>query len=110
MTKSEFEDLQREHAASGTPLMSFLKDKGIAYSTYTYWRRKLEVENASMPIAPITIRQSGPVGSQPRFGQVDIPGVTLAFPNGLRAHFGRGSERVLMELFNQSLAAHVLPQ
>ena len=34
---------------------------------------------------------------------VGVPGVTLAFPNGLKAHFGRGSEMVLMEVLNRSL-------
>ncbi len=38
-----------------------------------------------------------------------LPGVTLAFPNGLRAHFGRGGEKVLMEVLTQSLCSHVLP-
>ena len=30
-------------------------------------------------------------------------GVSVLFPNGLRAHFGNGSEEILMELFTQSL-------
>ena len=32
------------------------------------------------------------------------------FPNGLRAHFGSGTEGVLLELLNKSLSAHVLPE
>lgn len=30
-------------------------------------------------------------------------GVSLLFPNGLRAHFGCGSEKLLMELLTHSL-------
>lgn len=30
-------------------------------------------------------------------------GVSLLFPNGLRAHFGGGSEKLLMELLTHSL-------
>ena len=30
-------------------------------------------------------------------------GVSLLFPNGLRAHFGGGSENLLMELLTHSL-------
>ena len=37
-------------------------------------------------------------------------GATLLFPNGLRAHFGSGTESVLMELLTKSLVAHVLPE
>lgn len=40
---------------------------------------------------------------------VELPGVTLAFPNGVKAHFGRGSEAVLMEVLSQSMSGHVLP-
>lgn len=35
-------------------------------------------------------------------------GVALLFPNGLRAHFGSGSEKLLMELLTHSLeGSHV---
>lgn len=30
-------------------------------------------------------------------------GFALLFPNGLRAHFGSGCEKILIELLNQSL-------
>ena len=40
---------------------------------------------------------------------VGLPGVTIAFPNGVRAHFGSGSEGVLMDVLTKSMS-HVLPQ
>lgn len=108
MTEQEFKNLQLEVASSGKTLKDHLRERGISYSTYNYWRRKCAAESRPMPMAPITIRQSAvPAGVQ--FAGTGIPGVTLAFPNGLRAHFGEGSEEVLMEVFNQSLS-HVLPQ
>ena len=80
-----------------------LKAEGIAYSTYSYWLRKTRAEQAPHPMAPITIRE--PQGDIPEnmLSGLGLPGVTLAFPNGLKAHFGQGSERVLMEVLNRSL-------
>ena len=54
-------------------------------------------------MAPITIREPQGVNAENTLGGVGLPGVTLAFPNGLKAHFGQGSERVLTELLNRSL-------
>ena len=48
------------------------------------------------------------MADDPFLSAVGIPGVTLAFPNGVRAHFGRGSESVLMEDLTQSMCGHVL--
>lgn len=58
-----------------------------------------------MPIAPISIHKSAVsmVGAVSMAG-VELPGVTLAFPNGVRAHFGRGSEAMLMEVLSQSMS------
>ena len=106
MSKEEFEVLQSDLQKSGKPLMSYLHDAGINYSTYTYWRRKLERDSKPQPeIAPISFRSSADsvfTGSVPS-------GATLLFPNGLRAHFGSGTEDVLRELLDKSLVSHVLP-
>jgi len=108
MTKEDFMTLQQELQESGKPLMSYLQDAGINYSTYTYWRRKLAHASRPEPeIAPISLRQSSP--DQTFTGAVPS-GATLLFPNGLRAHFGSGTEGMLMELLNKSLASHVLPE
>lgn len=104
MTKSEFQKLQVKAASSGTPLKEFLRSEGVAYSTYNYWCKKLKAEAEPMPIVPISIRKSS--GAIPEAGSmsgVELPGVTLAFPNGVRVHFGRGSEAVLMEVLSQSM-------
>lgn len=59
MTKEEFEVFQLDLQQSGKPLMSYLKDAGVKYSTYTYWRRKMEYEHKpELPIAPISLTQS----------------------------------------------------
>ena len=107
MTKEEFEVLQLELQQSGKPLMSYLKEVGVNYSIYTYWRRKMDAEKKpQLPIAPISFTQS----VDPVFSGSVPTGATLLFPNGLRAHFGSGTESVLMELLTKSLTDHVLPE
>lgn len=103
MTKSEFQELQIRAASCGTTLKEFLRAEGVAYSTYNYWCRKSKAEAEPMPIAPISIRAQSHTSSAPAMAGMDLPGVTLAFPNGVKAHFGRGSEQVLMEVLSQSM-------
>ena len=110
MTKSELQDLQRRAVSSGTTLKSFLQSEGVAYSTYNYWCWKMKTESEVLPIAPISIRSdSSGIPDTADMPDVDVPGVLVAFPNGVRAYFGRGSERVLMEVLSRSIAGHVLP-
>lgn len=104
MTKSEFQDLQVRVASCGTTLKEFLRAEGVAYSTYNYWCKKIKAEAEPMPIAPISIRKEHVETSRNvSMSEVELPGVTLAFPNGVRAHFGRGSENVLMEVLTKSM-------
>ena len=111
MTRTEFTDLQTRCGASGQSLKAFLRKEGISYSTYNYWRKKCDPESKVFPMAPIRITESGGATTTPETAMSDagLPGVTLAFPNGLRAHFGRGGEKILMEVLTQSLGGHVLP-
>ena len=109
MNKIEFEQVQSQYRNSGKSLKNFLKETGISYSTYNYWRKKLEAEKREHPMAPITIREPQRDIAENPLACVGLPGVTVAFPNGLKAHFGQGSERVLMEVLNRSLdSGHVL--
>ena len=103
MTREEFEALRKRIKTSGGTLKSFLKAESVAYSTYNYWLRKTRAEQDPHPMAPITIREVQRDTPGNMLSDVGLPGVTLAFPNGLRAHFGQGSERVLMEVLNRSL-------
>lgn len=95
MTRKEFEELQQEHASSGLSLKSFLKKSGVAYTTYNYWNRKVKSERESKPMAPIILKSAEPEKVLPSLDAGSLPGVILAFPNGVRAHFGRGSEGCL---------------
>lgn len=104
MTRSEFKELQIRAASCGTTLKEFLRAEGVAYSTYNYWSNKAKAEAESLPMAPIIIRTGSHSETMPvSIGGVDLPGVTLAFPNGVRAHFGRGSEETLMEVLSKSM-------
>ena len=108
MTQEEFLQLQSDHQQSGLSLKSYLQQIGTCYSTYNYWRKKFcSGEEPAHDLSPISFRQ--PELSSGSFS-ADVPsGATLLFPNGLRAHFGSGTEDVLRELLNKSLVSHVLP-
>ena len=91
-------------ASCGTTLKEFLRKEGVAYSTYNYWCNKIKAEAEPMPIAPISIRDESRTEQESlSMPGVELPGVTLAFPNGVRAHFGRGSGEVLMKVLSQSM-------
>ena len=109
MTQEAFLQLQSDHRQSGLSLKSYLKQIGRGYSTYNYWRKKYCcAENQSHELAPISFRPSSPSSGSVFTG--DVPGgATLLFPNGLRAHFGAGTEDILRELFDKSLLSHVQP-
>ena len=104
MTKEEFEVLKREQKESGKSLRAFLAGRGICFTSYYYWRKKFERPKPEVGLVPIEIhskREGHSVSMSTPAGE--IGGVSLAFPNGVRAHFGRGSERVLMEVLRKSL-------
>ncbi len=107
MTKEEFEVLQLNLQQSGKSIKQYLQDAGINYSTFNYWHKKyLENDSSEPGLAPISFTQS----KDPVFSGSVPSGATLLFPNGLRAHFGSGTEGVLLELLNKSLSCHVLPE
>ena len=107
MTKEEFELLQLDLQQSGKSVKCYLHDAGVNYSTYNYWRKKLLVKEDSKPeLAPISITKH----ADPAFSSSVPSGATLLFPNGLRAHFGSGTEDVLRDLLDKSLMSHVLPE
>ena len=103
----QFEVLQLDLQQSGKSVKDYLHDSGINYSTYNYWRKKFLVKEDPKPeLAPICFTQH----ADPVFSSAVPSGATLLFPNGLRAHFGSGTEGVLLELLNKSLSTHVLPE
>ena len=102
MNRQEFEKLELQVQQNGLPLKSYLQQIGVSYSTYHYWRRKCSVDSNSIKqeLAPISFKQT----ATETYPEEQMPhGVAVLFPNGLRAHFGSGSEEILMELFTQSL-------
>ena len=93
MTKEEFEVLQLDLQHSGKSVKDYLQESGVNYSTYNYWRKKLLAKDNPKPeLAPISFTQS----ADPMFTGAMPSGATLLFPNGLRAHFGSGTEDVLV--------------
>ena len=107
MTKEEFEVLQLDMQQSGKSVKDYLQEAGVNYSTYNYWRKKLLAKDNPKPeLAPISFTQH----ADPVFSGSIPTGATLLFPNGLRAHFGSGTQDVLRELLDKSLVSHVLPE
>ena len=92
---------------SGMSVKEYLQHVGINYNTYSYWRKKLKANDSlKSELAPINFTQS----ADPMFTGAVPSGATILFPNGLRVHFGSGTESVLMELLTKSLVDHVLPK
>ena len=107
MTREEFKDLQLALQQSGMSVTKYLQYVGINYNTYNYWRKKLKENDSRKPeLVPISFTQP----ADPMFTGAVPSGATLLFPNGLRAHFGSGTESVLMELLTKSLTDYVLPE
>ena len=109
MSKEEFFQLQSGYQQSGLSMKSYLRQAGTSYSAYNYWRKKyLGKDDGCLVLAPVSFRQ--PVSGTSSSFAGDVPGgATLLFPNGLRAHFGAGTEDVLRDLLYKSLTSHVLP-
>lgn len=109
MCKEEFASLQRRYLESGKTLKEFLVEIGVGYSTYNYWRKKFHAPEDPHELVPIRLSDSSRSSAGPDTFSQDVPaGATLLFPNGLRAHFGSGTEEVLMKLLEKSLSSHVL--
>ena len=103
MTKEQFTSLQELHRLSGLSLLKFLQREHVSYSTYNYWKRK----SSSVPDHETSAPQSvlAPISlTSPCIG------MTLLFPNGVRAHLGAGMEEAASRLINQYACCHVLPE
>lgn len=109
MTKEQFTSLQELHRLSGLSLLKFLQREHVSYSTYNYWKRKSSsapVHETSAPqsvLVPISLKS--PIASSS-----SVSGMTLLFPNGIRAHLDAGMEEVASRLINQYTCCHVLPE
>ena len=104
MTKEEFELLQKRQKEIGKSVKAFLKEEGIWFTRYYYWKKKYCQPKIVTGLVPIEIHHNPESHSVSLEGiRGEIGGVSLAFTNGLRAHFGKGSEKVLMEVISKSL-------
>ena len=76
MNKIEFEQVQAQYRTSGKSLKNFLKEIRVSYTTYNYWRKKLDAGKRDHPMVPITIRE--PQGSNAE-NQLDFVSVFIVF-------------------------------
>ena len=98
MDRLSFEELEFQKQQSGLSTKSYLQQAGVSYSTYRYWYKKCATDKAGFQqrdLTPISIKRSTP--GLP-LKDVEPQGVTLLFPNGLRAYFNSGSENLLKEV------------
>lgn len=108
MTKDDFLQLQELQRESGVPLMKYLKQIGLNYSTYTYWKRKfrsLESEESNVPFAQITLQPDTTVALPTCIGHI-----TLRFPNGVHVCLDAGMEESASRLITSYPYCHVLPE
>ena len=89
MTKEEFLQSQELQRNSGLPLMKYLDQVGLKYSTYTYWNRKFRYSPSAddVPFAQVSLRTSSDVTLPVHTGNI-----TLQFPNGVRVCLESGME------------------
>lgn len=78
MTKDDFLQLQELQHNSGLPLMKYLRENGLSYSTYNYWKRKFLAQDSEVPFAQVCLRPSTEVILPSLAGHI-----TLCFPNGV---------------------------
>ena len=111
MTTAELEELQQDLQQSGLSMRNYFKQHtGINISSYYYWRKKLSAKaGAPYGLAPVTLL-SKPSAHSSSVTRTAHGGVTLLFPNGLRAYFECDAESALKNLFDKSLPCDVLPE
>lgn len=108
MTKDDFLQFQEKQHASGLPLMKYLHQIGLNYSTYTYWKRKfrtLESEESDVPFAQVTLRSDSSVALPVCTGRF-----TLRFPNGVHVFLGADIEESALRLITSYPYSHVLSE
>jgi hypothetical protein len=109
MTKEEFEQLLQQHQESGMGIMTFLHQRGIAYTTYRYWKQKFcqtpGDEKPSGLLTPICVsNQTAPVSPS------TSDGISMLFPNGVRVFCAANMEKAAIRLINQYTGSHVLSE
>ena len=108
MTKDDFLQLQELQRNSGLPLMKYLRENGMSYSTYNYWKHKFlyqESEESEVPFAQVCLRPSTEVVLPSLAGHM-----TLYFPNGVHVCLDAGMEESASRLITSYPYGHVLPE
>ena len=108
MTKDDFLQLQELQRNSGLPLMKYLEEIGLKYSTYAYWNRKFrqsESDELNIPFAQVSLRAPSEMALP-----VSTGNITLQFPNGVRVCLESGMEETASRLITSYPYCHVLPE
>jgi len=105
MTKDDFLHLQELQRNSGLPLMKYLRENSLSYSTYNYWKRKFLDQDSEVPFAQVCLRPSTEVVLPSLAGHI-----TLCFPNGVHVCLDAGMEESASRLITSYPYGHVLPE
>ena len=57
--ESKFQELIRLQQTSGLTVKDFCSNEGIAYSTFYYWRKKLQGNRGKSDFIPLVVKSSG---------------------------------------------------
>jgi hypothetical protein len=62
--ESKFQELIRLQQTSGLTVKDFCSNEGIAYSTFYYWRKKLQGNSGKSDFIPLVVKSPGSILSQ----------------------------------------------
>lgn len=122
ISKEEFIRILERQQESGLSIKDFCENESYTRSSFYYWKSKFGVsrpynnhlkEAPSGELTPISIHlpeknqpAPRPAGRNSRGGEI-----TIKFPGGIHASFKGGAQSgMAMNLLNQILSGHVLPE
>ena len=81
MAREKFEVLKWEQKESGKSIKIFHADRDICFTNYYYWKKKFDQPKPETGLVPIEIHNDRvPDSADLNFHQIEISGVSLAFP------------------------------
>ncbi len=62
--EAKFQELIRQQQSSGLTVRDFCANEGVAYSTFYYWRKKLQGNRGKNEFIPLIVKSPGSILSQ----------------------------------------------
>ena len=100
MNKDQFLSLLSQQQSSGLTIKQFCQEQSINISTFTYWKRKLQLTTpkVSKPqptseLIPMQIQHSAP-------SSTSAGGMIIQLPNGVQLEFAQSDDKVALQTLN----------